>query len=139
VLLGCRVEGFPCGPAACECPSRLNVNLNFIETGDVDDDSVVTAGKAGNAVRTAAYRDRPAFTSGKADGSHHILCRRRSYDQRRPSVDRVVPDSTGRIVVRIPGPDHRAGQSDFQLAYRRLTEYAGGHDARPWLRVMQAG
>jgi hypothetical protein len=138
VLLGCRVEGLPRRPAASEGPPRLDINLYVIESGEVDDDPVVARGKAGNAMRTAAYRDRPAFAAGKTDGSRHVLRRRRPYDQRRPFVDRMVPYATSHLVVRVPWADHRAGQSDFQLVYRRITEYAG-HDARPWLGVMQEG
>ena len=65
VLLAGRVERLPRGPSTSERPLRLNLNLNLIQLCEVDDDPVVTAGEAGNTVRTAAYRDRHSFTSGK--------------------------------------------------------------------------
>ena len=104
VLLGGRVECLPFGSAAGECSPRLNINLDVVQLRKIDDDPVVTGGEAGNAVGTAAYRDRPSFTSGKSDGSHHILGGRAAYDQCGPFVDGVVPDATGRLVARVPGP-----------------------------------
>lgn len=86
----------------------------------------------------ATDRDLPSFTSGKPDGSRHILGGRSSYDQRRPFVDRMVPAPMGGLIVRIPRADYRTRQADLQLAYRRLTEYAC-HDSCPWSEVMQAG
>jgi hypothetical protein len=50
----------------------------------------------------------------------------------------VIPDPTGRLIVRIFRADHRALQTDLQLAYGRLTQYAC-HDSCLWCEVMQAG
>lgn len=138
MLLGCCVEGSPTGAAACERAPCLDINLNVVESCEVDHDPVVTGRKAGKAVRTAAYRDRSTFTSSKTDRSRHIFGRAGAYDQCRPPVDRAVPHATRRLIVGISGTDYRAGDADVQLAYRRLAEYAG-HDVRRCLEVMQAG
>ena len=90
---------------------------------------MVTGGKASSAVRTTAYRNRLTHASSKSDRSRDIFGGGSSYDQGRPFVDRVIPYLAGRLVVRLAWADDRTGQGDFQFAYRRLAEYAGG-DAR---------
>ncbi len=138
MLLGGCVEGPSTGAAACERPPCLNINLNVVKSCKVDHDPVVTGGKAGKAVCTAAYRDRSTFASSKTDRSRHIFGGVRSYDQCRPLVDCPVPNAACRLIVGISGTDHRAGHADVQFSDRRLAEYAS-HDVRRRPEVMPAG
>jgi hypothetical protein len=42
VLLGRRVKGPPPGPPARQRSPRLNINLDMVQAGKIDDDAVVT-------------------------------------------------------------------------------------------------
>ena len=106
VLLGGRVKCPPSGPPACQRSARLNINLDVIQLGKSMTMPSSQVEKPATTVGAPAYRDRPSFTSGKSDGSNHILGGRNAYDQCRTPVDRVIPDATGRLIVRVPGPDH---------------------------------
>ena len=113
MLLGGRVEVLPPGAAAGIGPPRLRIDVDIVQLREVENDSVVTGGEAGDAVAAAAYRDRLSFASGKTNGSRDIVGGRRSYDQGGSFVDRVVSHAAGRLVARVARTDHRTGQAIF--------------------------
>jgi hypothetical protein len=116
--------------------ARLGVDTHAAHLPEVDHDSAVAGGKAGDAVPAAANRDRQVVAARKADRRDHVGRACAAYDQRRPPVIvRAVPD-LARICVSLVGCcQDLAPHGIPQFLHRRLPEHGSKrfrHVVRPF-------
>ncbi len=99
--------------------ARLGVDVDAADRCEVDHDPVVAGGEAGDAVAAAADGDDELLLAGEAERSDDVVSAGRLHDQRRPPVDRAVPDRARRVVAGVVRADHFARECVRQRPHPR--------------------
>jgi hypothetical protein len=123
VRLGLVVDVGPGRPTADVRAACRDVDPDAAHLREVDDDPVVDGGEAGDAVASAAHRDRQVVAPGEAEGGGHVRDACCLDDERGTAVVvEAVPDGARFVVTVVTGGDDRAADRLPQLLERRLAE-----------------
>ena len=110
-----RVDIAPGRAAADKRQPLLGVDADGVHRAEVDDESVVDGGVAGDVVAAAAYRDRQGVQAGEVQRQGNVVRVRAAGDQRRVAVDHPVPDEARFVVAGVGGTDELAAKDGAQL------------------------
>ena len=118
VLLRRRIDVDPRASTADGRGPSTRIDGHLPHRGEVDDDAL-THRRAGDAVTTAAHRNRQAGVASDAQRLGDFGSVLRPGDRRRPHVDHRVEDRSGGVVTGIGGGDHLTGHRVAQLVDNR--------------------
>src|SRR5262249_20095586 len=86
----------------------LRVDPYTLHLGQVNDNTAVTGGVAGEVVATTAYRHQQVVHPGKTDRGDDIRHASAAHDHGRMAVNHAIPDFAGVFITGIPGTQQRA-------------------------------
>ena len=102
--------------------ARLRVGSDPSHLAQIDHQPAVAGRQAGEAVAAAADGDRKVGPLREPHRGDHVGDAAAAGDQRRPAIDRAVPDLAVLVVARVLRRDELAAERCFQLAQRGLVE-----------------
>ena len=111
----------------------------LVERFEIDDDGAVDDAVVGEAVATAAHRQREGVVAGEGDRRGDVLGVRRADDRERTAIEGDVEGRTGRIEVGAVGRDEPAGQPRAQRVQRVAGERAGGAGGEGSVATVKGG
>ena len=100
------------GPRPRDALRRIDVQAAQI--AHVDDERIVAAAVAGQAVPAAADGDLDAVETREVDGGGDVAGIDHAHDRHRRLLVRLVPDAAGIVEGRVAGSDERASQRGGQ-------------------------
>src|SRR5690606_2209239 len=86
----------------------------------------------GEAVAAAADRREELPLAGKLHGCAYVVDPRATRDQRRPAIDRSVPDFPVFVVVTVSGADERSREGPTQIAQSDSVDRGGFGNVTHW-------
>ena len=113
------VQLAPEHPGLSPCRSRIRVHPDALHRSEVDDDPAIADGQSGEAVASAADRDREAGAPREPHRRDHVRHAGASRDQGREPVDRPVPDPALHVVGGVRRSHQLPAERSFQLAQCR--------------------
>jgi len=100
----------------------LPVDRDPLHLGQVDHQAAVRHGTPGDVVAAAADRDLQSRPAGELERRDDVGRRPAADDQGGPAVDEAVVHGPGRVVARVPGPEHGAGDPGGEIRDERVVE-----------------
>lgn len=105
--LGGGVQLTPSQPALRPDRASGRIHRHRLEASQVDDQSVITHGVAGDAVPAPAHGDRQLTVAGEPQRGHHVVHAAAAGDEPGVTVDGAVPYAAGVVVAGVGGGQDR--------------------------------
>ena len=102
--------------------ARLRVDTHALQQAEVDDERIVRDGQAREAVPAAPNGDRQPVLAAEPHRRDHVRHARAARDQRRPPVDRAVPDRPMLVVGRVVAAHDLSAKAGLEPGERRVVE-----------------
>jgi len=120
--LGGTVQVAQQHPAGGAGGARRRVDQDPLHRRQVDHQHAVADRVPGHGVPAAADRHLQVALAGEADGCHHVVGAGAAGDQRRPPVDRAVPELACLVVPLLSRLEQRTTERGAQPGQRRAVD-----------------